>query len=320
MPLIKGSSYQKPRYLINQHLETILPSMTRQVEAMPKKVRKRIETPDNDFLDLDECTQGSNKAVIISHGLEGDSNRPYVLGMAKRFYEMGWDVFAWNYRSCGGEMNYQPIMYHSGATYDLETVVQYVYNKSYSLLSLIGFSLGANMTLKYLGEYETKGIIDNAVAISAPLDLAGCSKEIDAPKNRFYAKRFLDSLTDKIKQKVRSIPNLLPHLDELTFQSLYHFDDAVTGPLHGFEGADHYYEVNSSMQFINSINIPTLVINAQNDPFLSPSCYSTSNFQSSEHVYLEMPKFGGHVGFSKHGSKQIYWSEERALRFITLQH
>jgi len=319
MPNIIGSSYQKPTLLFNSHLETILPSAIRRFKNMPDKESIEIDTPDDDFIQIDKYINRSRNAVIISHGLEGDSERPYVLGMVRRFVRMGWDVFAWNFRSCGGKMNRTAKMYHSGATEDLYTVVQYVDQRGYENISMIGFSLGANLTLKFLGEYDLKGVINSSVVFSAPLDLADCSTQIDSPRNSFYAKRFLDSLTKKVIEKRKMMPDILPHLESIKFESLYQFDDLVTAPLHGFNSADHYYTVNSSRYFIDKIEIPTLVVNAQNDPFLAPSCLDPSYFESSKHVYFEIPKFGGHVGFSSFGQQNVFWSEERALRFITLQ-
>ncbi|WP_109832806.1 YheT family hydrolase [Reichenbachiella versicolor] len=319
MPLIKGSSYRRPSLLCNAHLETVIPSLTRKFNLLIRKSRVKVKTPDDDFLLVDEYNTSSRKAVIISHGLEGDSERPYVLGMVNRFIREEYNVYAWNFRGCGGELNKVARMYHSGATYDLETIVSYVCAKNYETVSVIGFSLGGNLTLKYLGEYSYPENLKSAVAISVPLDLAGCSNQIDSPKNAFYARRFLISLTEKTTRKREQMPHILPHLKKIKFNSLFQFDDLVTAPLHGFDGADHYYASNSSISFIDKIKIPTLVINAKNDPFLSDSCLDPSYFKSSENVYFEMPKFGGHVGFYTFGQDNVFWSEERALRFITLQ-
>ena len=311
--------YDRPKWMLNQHLETIVPSVFRRVDDLPDKERVKINTNDEDFLLIDWYSGSTEKAIIISHGLEGDSERPYVLGMVRRFCQMGWSVFAWNFRSCGGEMNRQARMYHSGATQDLACVIDYVKAKRYTSVSLIGFSLGGNLTLKYLGEFGLNSKIDSTVVFSVPLDLASCSDKLDSPGNWFYARRFLRSLTKKIKEKKEQMPHILPHLEDLKFKSMFHFDDAVTAPLHGFDGALHYYYENSSKYFIDRIKVPTLVVNAQNDPFLTSNCLDPAYFESTECVYFEVPKYGGHVGFTPKNQKNVYWSEEKALRFITLQ-
>ena len=143
--------YTPPRFLFSPHLETIFPALVRRVTLKPY-TRERITTPDNDFLDLDWLQQGSDKLIIISHGLEGNTQRAYVKGMAKAFHNRGYDVLAWNFRGCSDEMNRQLRFYHSGATDDLNTVVNHVADKkSYKNITLLGFSLGGNLTLKFLG-------------------------------------------------------------------------------------------------------------------------------------------------------------------------
>ena len=157
--------YPRPRLLFHPHIETIYPSLLRKVNLVAYE-RERISTPDQDFLDLDWLKQGSTKLVIISHGLEGNTSRPYVRGMAKAFYNAGYDVLAWNYRGCGEEMNRSLRFYHSGATDDLDYIIQHINKKNtHSEISLIGFSLGGNLTLKYLGERgkQLQSIIKRAV-------------------------------------------------------------------------------------------------------------------------------------------------------------
>lgn len=318
MPIILNSSYEKPRALFNRHLETIIPGLLRKVEPRTKYKRERIDTPDGDFLDLDWVSQASDKLVILSHGLEGDSQRPYMKGMVKAFSENGWDALAWNFRGCGGETNRTRIFYHSGATYDLETVIKHAVKKGYGRIVLVGFSLGGNLTLKYLGEPTTEkfGEVKQAAVFSVPLDLAGCSREIDLPHNLLYANRFLRSLKKKVKAKKQMLNGAFDMGSLDSIGSIYDFDDQLTAPLHGFAGADHYYETCSSRNFLNSIKIRTLVVNAQNDPFLSDTCLDAGLFEKSECVFFESPKFGGHVGFSAYNGSNMYWSEKRALEFI----
>src|SRR6185503_13164266 len=156
--------------------------------STPPLVRERIITPDNDFLDLDWLKQGSNKLVIVSHGLEGNSRRPYVLGMLRAFHRHGFDALAWNYRGCGEEMNRQRRFYHSGATDDLDTVIGHCIDRNcYDSIYLIGFSLGGNITLKYLGERTVNPIIKKAIAFSVPMDLRASCEKISTPPNWIYS-------------------------------------------------------------------------------------------------------------------------------------
>ena len=307
------SPYSPPPLLFNRHLETIYPALLRKVE-FHSPVRERIVTPDDDFLDIDWYKQGSSRCVIISHGLEGNSSRAYVVGMAKALYSTGADVAAWNYRGCSGEINRQLRFYHSGATDDLDSIVQHA-AKQYETLLLIGFSLGGNLTLKYLGEGKVHPSVKKAVVFSAPINLYTSCLEISKPSNWIYTKRFLLSLTKKVRSKA-SVRNDL-NIDKLTnVKSLLEFDDLFTGPIHGFQGAIDYYTRCSAIHFIDNITIPTLVVNALNDPFLSEDCYPSDRFAGHPHVTFEFPERGGHVGFSLFNRQGMYWSEMRALSFL----
>ena len=302
--------YTPPALLFNRHLETIYPSLLRKV-AFRLPVRERIQTPDDDFLDLDWYKQGSTRCVIISHGLEGNTQRSYILGMAKTFFQDGYDVLTWNFRGCSGEVNRQLRFYHSGATDDLHTVVSHA-SQEYELLFLVGFSLGGNLTLKYLGEELVPSAVKKAVAISVPLNLHTSSIELTKSSNWIYAQRFLRSLSAKVRAKP-GLKNVLDvsKLDQI--RTLMEFDDHFTGPLHGFRDAIDYYTRCSSIHFLSRINVPTLIINAKNDPFLSEDCYPDI---SSPPITLEFPDRGGHVGFARFGKNGLYWSEMRALSFI----
>ncbi len=305
-----GNPYTPPTLLFNRHLETIFPSLFRKVEFRKPRT-ERITTPDDDFLDLDWYEQGAEKVVIISHGLEGNSKRSYVRGMAKAFYQAGYDVLAWNYRGCSGETNRQLRFYHSGATDDLHTVVSHAARR-YPDLRLLGFSLGGNLTLKYLGESWAHPSIRKAVAISVPLNLHTSCLAISRPSNWIYTKRFLLSLSAKVKAK----PELSRAVDigKLeTIRTLFEFDDHITGPLHGFTGALDYYTRCSALYFLDNIRTPSLVLNAKNDPFLSPECFPAHAHSPLE---LEYPSRGGHVGFARFDGNGLYWSETRALAFM----
>lgn len=304
--------YSRPWFLFNRHVETIYPALFRKVQLSAYQ-RERITTPDNDFLNLDWLKAGANQLVVISHGLEGNSGRGYVKGMARTFFENGFDVLAWNYRGCGGEMNKALRFYHSGATDDLATVCDHAFDKGYHSVFLIGFSLGGNLTLKFAGERHLDSRIKGAVAFSVPLDLYTSSLELAKPSNWIYSRRFLKSLKRKIVEKSRLMPGL--DSDALkNVKSLRHFDDVYTGPLHGFKDALDYYQKSSAISFLEGIKVPSLIVNAKNDPFLSKECFPEKI--NNPLVKFEVTPQGGHVGFASFTGKGLYWTELRALKFI----
>jgi uncharacterized protein len=316
MPLVKKLDYDNPKWLFNGHLQTIIPGLFRTTFALPFE-RERVITPDGDFLDLDWLKNGSNSLVIISHGLEGNSRRPYMVGMARHFFQNGFDVLNWNYRGCSEELNNKPIFYHSGATYDLDFVVNHA-AVNYDSVYLIGFSLGGNLTLKYLGEIREKSPkIQKGVAISVPLHLESSCEKISTGENFLYSKRFLKTLKEKVVRKSKQFPKEIPTGILRKIKTLQDFDDYYTGPLHGFRDAHDYYEQNSSLYFLGKIEIPALILNAQNDPFLSDKCFPISLGRKLDTVWMDFPKYGGHVGFSPRKTEDIYWSEKRAFEFIT---
>ncbi len=307
--------YLPPFFLFTSHLETIFPALLRRVRLAPY-TRERIKTSDDDFLDLDWLRKDSDKVVIISHGLEGNSGRPYMKGMAKALYEKGFDIVAWNFRGCSDEMNRQLRFYHSGATDDLGTVVDHVIqNKGYQKVFLVGFSLGGNLTLKYLGEGIGGDAIKKAVVFSVPMDLRSSCEKISRPGNRIYSNRFLKSLKGKIitkssQQKGLDISKLVG------IKTLFEFDDYYTAPLHGFKDALDYYTKCSSIHFVNKIKTPTLIINTLNDPFLTPQCSPKAALEDHPFVKLEILSHGGHVGFTQFNKNGLYWSEQRASEFF----
>lgn len=312
-----NSKYHKNKWYLNGHLETILPGLFRKVDGV-HYTRERIDTPDDDFLDLDWIKNNTTKLVIISHGLEGSSDRPYMKGMAKVFANNDYDVLAWNFRGCGGQVNKQVRFYHSGATQDLDTVVKHAINLGYETIHLIGFSLGGNLTLKYIGESKDRlpKEVVNAVTFSVPLNLSGSSMEISKVNNILYSIRFLRNLKKKIKEKAALMPGQLNLAPLSKIKTLVDFDDHYTAPLHGYQHALDYYEQCSAVHFLKDIKIPTLIVNALNDSFLSPDCYPTDKLKNHPNVHLETPARGGHCGFPGQDEKGYYWSERRALAFL----
>lgn len=313
MPLLE-SAHKAPFFLFNGHLQTIVPSLFRQVQGVQYR-RERLATPDQDFLDVDWSEVGSKSLAILSHGLEGDSSRPYMLGMVKAFNERGVDVLAWNYRSCSGEPNKLLSSYHLGATTDLDFVLQHALETGkYDTVFLLGFSAGGNITLKYLGEAPDKvpAEVKRAAVFSVPVDLKSSAESI----SRIYTRRFLKSLGKKLELKRDMYPDKVDLENYSLFWSFPEFDDRFTAPLHGFESAEDYYRKVSSKQFIPAIKIPTLLVNAKNDPFLGPPCYPVAEASENPNFYLEMPRQGGHVGFAEDLKTNSYYSERRAIDFL----
>jgi len=282
-------------------------------------VRQRIETPDRDFIDLDWSRVGAARAAIVSHGLEGNSRRSYMLGMIKAMNRRGWDGVAINFRGCSGRPNRLPRSYHSGATEDLHTVVKYVLNqKKYLYIVLVGFSIGGNLTLKYIGENGAglSPVIKCAAAISVPCDLKTSSQKLSQRSNMLYMKRFLKMLHHKIKLKMKIMPDKISDKGFTSIRTFQEFDDRYTAPLHGFSSAEDYWSQCSCKQFLSGITIPTLLINAQDDTFLTPECYPVKEAQNSPYLFLEMPPSGGHVGFIDFNSTGEYWHETRIASFL----
>lgn len=318
MPVIK-SIYKPPFLFRNYHISTIYASLVRKVPAIDQS-RERLELPDGDFLDLDWSfsTQGeSTKLQIILHGLEGNTQRPYVLGMAGNFTRAGYDVAAVNFRGCSGEINRLYRSYNAGASEDLREVINCSLNKNkYKEIVLTGFSLGGNLMLKYLGEgSKLPSEIKAAVAISTPCDLHQSLKKLEEPKNRIYSRRFVKKLKQQLLLRETKFPDNIEKQQILACKSLFAIDELYTGKAHGFENAVDYYRKSSALNFISSIEIPTLLINARNDEFLSTNSSPVDLAKKNPNFFLEMPDYGGHVGFLQ--NKRTTYAEDRALDFIS---
>jgi predicted alpha/beta-fold hydrolase len=316
MPLLPSNFHKSPRYLFNGHLQTILPSTLRRLPPVTY-LRERIITPDQDFLDLDWSRVNSGTLVVLSHGLEGDTNRPYMKGMVQAMNNAGWDALAWNFRSCSGEPNHLLRSYHMGAVEDLDLVVRHALKTgSYQTVYLVGFSMGGNLTLNYLGQWPTQvpAQVSRAAVFSVPCHMKSACLQLAKPANRIYMKRFLRSLHEKLKEKAQRFDLDLANYKKIT--TFEEFDDRYTAPLHGFKNAADYYERCSSVAHLHRIRIPTLLVNALNDPFLSQECFPVEQAQQNPNFYLEMPKDGGHVGFSENFLKGHYYSERRAVAFL----
>ena len=316
MPVIT-SSYNLPFILKSGFISTVYSGLFRKVKGVAQK-RERITLSDADFLDLDwsYASRSATKLVIILHGLEGNAQRPYMLGAAKAFNDNGIDAVCMNFRGCSGEANLKFRSYHSGETRDLAEVINHIVaSKDYNEIFINGFSLGGNVALKYLGEEnQIPEQVKGSIAVSVPCFLDGSSKALHRIKNKPYAIRFLRHLISRLKQKQKVFPELITKQDIKSIKTLKDFDEVYTAKAHGFSSAADYYAKSSSLQVLEDIKIPTLIINATNDSFLSSECYPIKAAETNENLHLEMPKFGGHVGF--YAATNLYYNEKRALEFI----
>lgn len=318
MPVIE-STYIAPLLFRNYHISTIYASALRKVSP-PEFKRERLELEDGDFLDMDwSSTEGQKqkKVAIILHGLEGSSTRPYVMGMTNHYNRKGWDVAAVNLRGCSGELNRLYRSYNAGASEDLEQVVNYILqNRNYSEIALTGFSLGGNLMLKYLGEdRKLPKEIKAAVAISTPCDLYKSLLKLEEPQNFIYSRRFVKKLKQQLFLREAKFPDKLSRAQIESCRTLYSIDDLYTGKAHGFKDARDYYEKSSALNFIPNIKIPTLLLNAKNDAFLSNNSSPVEMAERNPYFFLEMPSHGGHVGFLQ--NREETYAEERALKFIS---
>ncbi|MDC8005325.1 alpha/beta fold hydrolase [Aureisphaera galaxeae] len=317
MPKV-ASSYRAKGLYRNMHFATIYSAKLRPNPSLHLQ-RERLTLPDGDFMDLDFSfsEKNSSKIIILLHGLEGNARRTYMKGQAKYANQQGWDACAVNYRGCSGEENRSYKSYNAGKTDDLEAVIQYILEKDrYDEIALVGFSLGGNLLLKYLGEREeVPSQIKKGAAVSAPLHLEGSLRRLTERQNWVYYTTFLNHLKKKCKQKMKRFPDRLDPSQFKAIKSLRDFDDIYTAPAHGFKDAMDYYEKNSSLYFLPNVRIPVLVLSALNDSFLSEECYPFSLSEKQKNIYLETPKHGGHVGF--HATHSLYYSEQRVLQFLT---
>ncbi|NUM79287.1 alpha/beta fold hydrolase [bacterium] len=320
MPMVSRSTYVPPFLFSNGHIQSIYPTLFRKVKSV-SYTRERIDTPDGDFIDIDWLKNGSGRLAILSHGLEGNTDRAYMHGMARALSGQGWDALAWNFRGCSGEMNRQLRFYHSGATEDLDAVVQHaIRTDRYDAIVMIGFSMGGNLTLKYIGERgeALPPPIQRAVAFSVPCDLKSSAIEMAKKTNQIYMKRFLRLLHEKVRAKMQQFPEKIDDENFETIRDFQGFDDRYTAPLHGFEDAEDYWAKASCKSFLKNIRIPSLLVNAQNDPFLGKECFPYEAAAANSNFFLEVPRSGGHVGFIRFNSDGMYWSEKRAMEFIEL--
>ena len=312
--------YVAPRWLPGGHAQTIYPLLIKPAPLAYWRVRW--ETPDGDFIDLD-WNEATGKApaqtplVALFHGLEGSSNSHYALSLMGALKAVGWGGVVIHFRGCSGEPNRLPRAYHSGDSGEADWILQRLKREHPTrLLYAVGVSLGGNVLLKWLGERgeSASRLLRAAAAISAPFDLNACGHHLGRGFNRVYSQHFLNTLKPAAAGLLERFPGLFDGRRLRAANTVYAFDDLVTGPLHGFAGADDYWRRASSKPLLGAILLPTLVLNAQNDPFLPAHALPTPA-QVSAAVTLELPRGGGHVGFvSGAPPGRLDWLPRRILR------
>ena len=318
-----SGTYRSPWWLPGGHLQTIYPAKCIAKPAVRYR-RERWNTPDGDFIDLDFVDGATNKPfVVLFHGLEGSSDSHYARALMAHVEALDWSGAVVHFRGCSGELNHSPRFYHSGDAQEIDWVLQKLVPtmraRGASRFYATGVSLGGNALLRWLGESQHQAeIVDAACAVSAPLDLAGGGEALGRGFNRIYTQSFLRTLKPKCLEKLAQFPGLFDRDAMMNSRDLYAFDNAVTAPLHGFRDTDDYWHRASAKYVLDDITVPTLVLNARNDPFLPTRYLPTS---ASAAITLEQPAHGGHVGFAIAPrlvpfSGQLDWLPQRLLGFL----
>lgn len=322
--MITQSSFKPAWWLPGAHLQTLWPNLLRRI-ARPALQRERLELADGDFLDLDWAVTSASSTqplVLVLHGLEGSADSRYARGLIHSLNRVGLRAVVMHFRGCSDEPNRLARSYHSGETGDVDTVVRHLRTRYPDApLAAVGYSLGGNALLKYLGEQGEACALSCAVAVSVPLLLERAAWRMSRGLSRLYQWHLLALLRRSLRAKYaqRALRPPLPLKDLPRLRSFYAFDDAVTAPLHGFASADDYYARASSRQFLTGITVPTLILQARDDPFMTPAVLP-ANDELAASVTLELSPHGGHVGFvSGQPWSPRYWLEHRIPAYLQRQ-
>jgi len=318
-------TFRNPWGFGNPHLQTLLGRSLRP-RPDPGLIRERWETADGDFLDLDFGPEPSPDCpiVVLLHGLEGSTARGYIRMSMLEILRWGMQPVGLNFRSCSGEPNRLPRFYHSGETADLAWVVEQIQRRHPQRpIGAIGFSLGGNVLLKYLGEEEASGRspLRAAATLSVPFDLAAGVRALGwGPMGSIYTRYFLNSLRRKTRLKESVLASRVD-LDQIhAARTLEEFDDAFTAPLHGFPNAQTYYQESSSARFLPLIRTPTLILQAKDDPFLPREALPETEIRRNPWLFDGVQRSGGHVGFvewSRRSGATRFWGEREAARYLS---
>ena len=323
MPLMPpNTGYRAPRWLPGGHLQTIYPATCIRKPAVTFR-RERWDAPDADFVDIDFVDGRIGLPfIVLFHGLEGSSDSHYSRALMAHIEALGWSGAVAHFRGCSGEPNHAPRFYHSGDAAEIDWLLRRLKTcatqRCSSAFFAVGVSLGGNALLRWLGESQiSAGLLDAACAISAPLDLAGGGAALSSGANRLYTRMFLQSLKPKCLHKLEQFPGLFDRDKMLAAQDLYAFDNVVTAPLHGYRDTNDYWDRASARHVLADIKVPTLVLNARNDPFL-PARHLPHTAAPS--VLLEYPAEGGHVGFGSGPLPgRLDWLPQRIVDFLMHQ-
>ncbi|MES2041202.1 MAG: alpha/beta fold hydrolase [Pseudomonadota bacterium] len=312
--------YLSPRWLPGGHLQTIYPAVFINKPHTPLR-RERWTAPDNDFVDVDFLDGEPGKPfVVLFHGLEGSSDSHYARAMMAALRARGWSGAIPHFRGCSGELNQAPRFYHSGDAQEIGWIIERLYQQFHhqhdgGKFYAAGVSLGGNALLRWLGESQHHAdIVNAACAVSAPLDLAQGGASLSSGFNMIYTRMFLKTLKPKCLKKLDQFPGLFNKTAMLEAKDLYEFDNVVTAPLHGYLDTDDYWHRASAKHILNDITVPTLVLNARNDPFLPARHLPT---QAAKCVTLDYPEHGGHVGFAAGNVPgHLNWLPQKILNFF----
>ncbi len=307
------------------HAQTIFGRLLRREPSLPFR-RERLDTPDGDFVDVDFPELGVPEdapLVVLFHGLEGFARRGYALNVYRELAGRGVAAAGLNFRSCSGDPNRTARFYHSGDTGDIRFLLDHLAARfPRRPLGAIGFSLGGNALLKYLGEEGDASPVRAAAAVSVPYDLSAGADLLDRSlMGRFYTRTFLKTLVAKAEAKQALLAASDIDLARIrAARTFREFDDAATAPLHGFTGAEDYYRRSSSAAFLAGIRVPTLLLQADDDPFLPPDHFPREAIRANPWLHAVLTRGGGHVGFIA-GSvlRPVFWAEEEAARFLASQ-
>lgn len=312
------SSFKPAWWLPGAHLQTLFPHVFRR-RAPPPLRRERFELDDGDFIDIDWTPERVGPLVVLLHGLEGSVRSHYAAGLMTTLNARGLQVAMMNFRGCSGEPNRLPRSYHSGETGDIDTFLRLLRLRfPQRPLYAVGISLGGNVLVKWLGEHPQQAVVAKAVAVSVPFELNKAALRLQSGLSRLYQFHLLRKLRASTRAKAArmTLPVPVERLSAMT--SFRAFDDQVTAPLHGFDGVDDYYQRSSSRQFLAHIRTPTIILQAQDDPFMTADAIPESS-ELGPGVRLELSRHGGHVGFVG-GSwpwKVHYWLDRRVCEILT---
>jgi hypothetical protein len=318
-PAYAQSAFHPAWWLPGAHGQTIAGRLLRR-PRLPAFRRERLELPDGDFVDLDFAPGGraDRPLVVVLHGLEGSARRGYAIHTYDQLAKRGLRAAGLNFRSCSGEPNRTARFYHSGDTGDVRDVLATLSARGTPVAAAIGFSLGGNVLLKFLGEEGEAAPLRAAAAVSVPYDLAAGADALEATRmGRFYTRRFLKPLTAKAEAKAALLDGRCDLARIRAARTFRQFDDAATAPLHGFANAADYYARSSSAGFLERIRVPTLLLHAEDDPFLPPSSLPLAAIAANPWLRKAYTLRGGHVGFvAGQPWAPRFWAEEEVVRFV----